>query len=112
MCCVPITEVRIHFRINSIRELDEVQGIMKTSGYLEFYWVDELLKWEASDHGNISYILLPQDEIWKPTISLYNSVVSHRAIGKPDLFLAVTDQGGVDWYPFQVSFYQQNSVIS
>ena len=112
MCCVPITEVSISFSLNSILELDEVKGIMKTSGYLEIIWMDELLNWEPSEHGNNNYILLPQDEIWKPTIALYNSVVSHKAIGDPDLFLAVTDRGGVIWHPFQVYFNQQNPIIS
>ena len=82
---------------------------MKTSGYLDLYWTDELLKWEPSEHGNISYILLPQDEIWKPTIALYNSVVSHKAIGDPDLLLPVTDRGDVIWYPFQVFFLSTKS---
>ncbi|XP_052236101.1 acetylcholine receptor subunit beta-type unc-29-like [Dreissena polymorpha] len=44
----------------------------------------------------------PQDIIWKPDISLKNSVNSFTSLGAPPLNVNVTSTGGVEWSPYQV----------
>lgn len=36
------------------------------------FWVDEKLKWNATDYGGLTRLHLADHEIWQPDIVLYN----------------------------------------
>ncbi|XP_052225346.1 neuronal acetylcholine receptor subunit alpha-7-like isoform X2 [Dreissena polymorpha] len=97
-----VMDIHVDFNLNSIIEFDEANGALKTAGYLVLSWTDEYLQWDSTDFNGTESIFLPQDNIWKPDISLKNSVNSFTSMGSPHLNVFVTSTGGVSWYPYQV----------
>jgi hypothetical protein len=49
---------------------------MTVNSWMSMSWLDENLKWNASEYGGITTIREKSDEIWTPDINLYNSVIS------------------------------------
>ena len=39
-------------------------------------WIDENLKWNPEEYGNVKDVRIPPNRIWKPDILLYNRYVS------------------------------------
>ena len=102
MTCFNIAEVYVSFYLLTINGLDEVAETLKTTGYLMVDWRDDYLSWNASDYGGISYYLFPQNDIWKPDVTLKNSVKKYKALGDESLYANVDSTGYVYWYPFEV----------
>jgi hypothetical protein len=45
-----------------------------------------------------------QDNIWKPDIALKNSNKDYTTLGIPTLNVEVSNDGTVEWYPFEVTY--------
>ncbi|KAI8505529.1 Neuronal acetylcholine receptor subunit beta-4 [Branchiostoma belcheri] len=62
------------------------------------YWTDELLQWNASQHGGIKTITFHSTEVWTPDLFLINNVGG----GSGDLphvtDVTVTSDGRVTWF--------------
>ncbi|XP_053388052.1 neuronal acetylcholine receptor subunit alpha-2-like [Mercenaria mercenaria] len=86
----------------SITQFDEQEESLTTAGYLSVSWTDEMLTWTPSAHNDIKRIIIPQDDIWKPDISLRNSFNSFKGLGSSYFNAWVQDSGVVQWEPFQV----------
>lgn len=104
------SEVDVSLHLLSIHELDEVKETLKSTGYLEIYWKDDFLTWNPADYGGLQYSFFPQDDVWKPDVTLKNSVVEYKQLGVSTLNVQVTATGEVYWYPYQASmpFHLQN----
>ncbi|KAL4232136.1 Neuronal acetylcholine receptor subunit alpha-5 [Mactra antiquata] len=97
----PVTVV-VDFFLKSIVEFDEKAESLKTAGFLAAAWRDEYLTWNASEHNGVTSIFLPQNEIWKPDLSLYNAFKTFTGLGSAFLQVKVTNDGSVSWVPFQI----------
>ncbi|XP_060554185.1 acetylcholine receptor subunit beta-like 1 [Ruditapes philippinarum] len=94
--------VTISFHISAITQFDEQEESLTTAGFLRVEWVDEMLAWKEADHNGIVRLIMPQDDIWKPDISLRNSFSSFKGLGSPYFNAWVVDSGYVQWEPFQI----------
>ncbi|XP_060554184.1 neuronal acetylcholine receptor subunit alpha-5-like [Ruditapes philippinarum] len=94
--------VTITFQISAITQFDEQEESLTTAGYLSVEWVDEMLAWATADHNGISRLIVPQDDIWKPDISLRNSFSSFKGLGSSYFNAWIISNGDVQWEPFQI----------
>lgn len=63
------------------------------------------LYWTVILENDVHHILLlfqPQDDVWKPDVSLKNSYKSFTGLGSSYLNVRVQSDGLIEWYPFQV----------
>jgi hypothetical protein len=63
-------------------DFNEVAGTIEIVGFLHLEWQDELIddSFDEVDHGSLIKFLIPEDNIWKPPISIFNSVKAIRPI--------------------------------
>ena len=95
-------DIYISLHLRSINGLDESAEILTTTGYIMLSWYDSELVWNTTDFGNISFIYIPQNDVWKPDIALANSVKQFSDLGIEMLNVAVYYDGLVYWYPFEM----------
>ncbi|KAL3868198.1 hypothetical protein ACJMK2_041030 [Sinanodonta woodiana] len=96
------TDVFIKFYLTSIIDFDSQKEKFTTSGYLILKWYDYYLQWNSSTYGDLTSIFIPQDNVWKPDISLQNGVSEFKELGSSSLFVYVKSNGSVSWYPFGI----------
>ncbi|XP_060587873.1 neuronal acetylcholine receptor subunit beta-4-like [Ruditapes philippinarum] len=94
--------INVEFYLNSVIDFDEQAEVLTTSGYLALTWMDEYLTWTPSDFNGTTEIFLPQDDIWKPDVSLRNTYNSFKGLGSTYLYVKVQHNGDVTWKPFQI----------
>ncbi|XP_060571123.1 acetylcholine receptor subunit beta-type acr-3-like, partial [Ruditapes philippinarum] len=94
--------INVEFYLNSVIDFDEQDEVLTTSGYLALSWTDEYLTWTPSDFNGTTEIFLPQDDIWKPDVSLRNTYNSFKGLGSTYLYVKVQHNGEVTWKPFQI----------
>jgi hypothetical protein len=85
-----------------INDFDEVTQKLTTTAFLHVEWDDEFLSWTPASHGDIGYILLPQDDVWKPDLALQNGFTDMKGLGSSFMSVWVTSAGRVSWEPFHV----------
>jgi hypothetical protein len=126
--------VYMKFYLIAITNFDEIAGQLELVGYIEVSWTNDLIK----DWPNVmTEMLLPQDNFWRPTLVLANSVESLAVLGDSRVKLRINKTGihlwtvgvvsktgctvDVSYYPFdtqscQVKFtpwgYYDNQVSS
>ncbi|KAL3881721.1 hypothetical protein ACJMK2_028121 [Sinanodonta woodiana] len=96
------TNVSIDFFLVSIINFDSQKETLTTSGYLYISWTDYYLQWTPETYGNLTYIFIPQDNVWKPDISLLNGISEVKGLGSNSLFVRVDNAGTVYWLPFGI----------
>lgn len=69
-------EVNLTFSLLQVIDFNEVAGTLEIVGFLHLEWQDELIddSFNQTDHGSLTKFLIPEDYIWKPPISIFNSV--------------------------------------
>lgn len=90
------------FYLNSIQDFNEKEGSITTTGFLGFYWNDSFLTWDKAQFDEIDAIPIPQNDIWKPDITLRNSYTTFTGLGNEYFNVWISDYGGVDWESYQV----------
>ncbi|CAM1314238.1 nAChRa5 (predicted) [Pycnogonum litorale] len=79
--------------IDKIETDESGQMTAEMTLWLDLKWTDEFLYWNRSEYDGIGKIALPQDEIWKPDITLYNGRVEQLERHK----LIITSEGIVSF---------------
>ncbi|XP_055895559.1 neuronal acetylcholine receptor subunit beta-3-like isoform X1 [Biomphalaria glabrata] len=85
--------------LSTVQDLDIKNQVMKLIGYISFTWIDEQLRWNESDYGYITDMLLPQKKIWRPDMAIYNSVDERVFLGNEETLVVITSRGEVRWEP-------------
>ncbi|KAL3868218.1 hypothetical protein ACJMK2_041049 [Sinanodonta woodiana] len=93
------TNVSIEFYLTSILDFDSQKEKLTTSGFLIISWNDYYLQWTPATYGNLTSVFIPQDNVWKPDISLQNGVSELKGLGSSSLFVYVLSDGALTWYP-------------
>ncbi|KAH3730744.1 hypothetical protein DPMN_056737 [Dreissena polymorpha] len=96
------TIVHVSLLIYVIYDVDEVMQTLKVSASLRLSWRDEHLVWNPSDYDGIQTGVYPQNSVWKPDVSLKNSVDDFKTLGDQTLNVIVTSDGIVTWEPYQI----------
>ena len=87
--------VIIAISLFKIIHLDEINEIMQSSAYLYAIWIDVRLKWEPSEHNNISEMFMPITELWKPDLYVINSADSVGSVKFSGMIVKVKSDGTV-----------------
>ena len=72
---------------------DEKNQVMTTNVWLDQIWYDQRLVWSPEDFSGIKKIRIPPDMIWRPDVTVYNSVDDYTSGYMPSL--AMVDYTGV-----------------
>uniref|UniRef100_U5EQR7 Putative acetylcholine receptor n=1 Tax=Corethrella appendiculata TaxID=1370023 RepID=U5EQR7_9DIPT len=92
------TNVNIKLTIRHV-DLDEAKSTFTVIGWMKMDWIDEKLKWNKSDYGNISLIHLADHEIWQPDITLYNSADGSTIDHFGNTYCLLDSNGSIIWVP-------------
>lgn len=88
--------VELSFFLIAITDFNEVAGEIEMVAYLTAKWENELLRWTITE-SNMLRMLLPQDQLWKPTIVLSNSVESLKELGDKSYRIRIDNDGNHEW---------------
>ncbi|XP_033749303.1 neuronal acetylcholine receptor subunit beta-4-like [Pecten maximus] len=64
--------ISFEFSLRKIIYLDEIEEKLSTKAHLTLEWNDTFLSWNETHFNDISYLYMPQNEVWKPDVSLQN----------------------------------------
>ncbi len=59
--------------LSQILSLDETTQVLYTIGWINMLWIDQSLKWNASQFDGVSSILVDYDKAWRPDLAIYNT---------------------------------------
>ncbi|XP_076095498.1 neuronal acetylcholine receptor subunit alpha-10-like [Mytilus galloprovincialis] len=96
------TLVTIDLHVIGINGIDELSQKLATTAYLSVHWLDQYLTWTPVSYGNANYIKVPQDDVWKPDLTLKNGFTKLTELGSSVIYVDVQSNGNVSWYPFEV----------
>lgn len=91
--------VLLQLDLFSITEVDPAGQSMTSLGRLHLYWLDHLLRWNASSQGGIPELLVKQGSVWTPDIVLTNGAEVPQPLGHKDLPLYLQQCGSIYWNP-------------
>jgi hypothetical protein len=58
-------------------------------------WQDERLVWDSSRYNNLSSIVVPQDQVWTPSIFIRNSATKVKKLGLDNNVVTISNDGYV-----------------
>ncbi|KAK6187209.1 hypothetical protein SNE40_005286 [Patella caerulea] len=88
--------VTVKYQLISVNFVSEVNQYIQTSTKLIITWYDAFLKWNASDMDTPSYITVSPDDIWMPSVVIFNAFDNNRKVQKGDNVI-ITADGHVIW---------------
>ncbi|XP_046578102.1 neuronal acetylcholine receptor subunit beta-4-like [Haliotis rubra] len=91
--------VNVIFYPQFIVGLDEREQVLTSSGWIDLWWTDTRLTWNASNYGGIDKMYVKQNMIWIPDIITENSVAGLSILGSGQDFVLVHSSGEVEWSP-------------
>ncbi|XP_067679584.1 neuronal acetylcholine receptor subunit beta-4-like [Haliotis asinina] len=94
--------VNVIFYPQYIISLDEREQVLTSSGWVDLWWTDTRLTWNASSYGGIDRMYVNQNMIWIPDIITENSVAGFYILGSGQDFVLVHSSGEVEWSPGNV----------
>lgn len=95
-------DVDMIFHLHSIKEFNEVSGTLELIGILKVTWTDQLVgdQYNWLLHGNMTDILIPATRLWKPTVTIFNSVSTIKVVGDTSNKVRVNPgTGTMEWWP-------------
>ncbi|VDM22667.1 unnamed protein product [Hydatigera taeniaeformis] len=67
---------------------------------LDVDWKDHNFTWDPKEHGNVTSLLLPSEDIWTPDLALYNNAGGSWDLASSSSTLVVVNYDGtVTWRP-------------
>ena len=90
-------EVNMTFTIHVVLEFDIASQKLTLMGFFLFYWVDEILVWNASDYNNIAMVQLPVQKVWTPNFIYMAAFDGRGLIPKDTGVVSVSSTGYIDW---------------
>lgn len=93
-----MTELTMQLPLSYIT-LDEHRSTLEVRGTMKLEWIDEKMKWNPENYGNITDMHIVGRQIWQPDFVVINSVdaVGRDAVG--DSLMLVSYNGAVQWTP-------------
>lgn len=97
------TAIQVKFGIayTQLVELDEKNQVLVSNVWIRQIWNNHLLRWNASNYGNIKSINVDPKLVWLPDIVLYNNANTGITSGNMDQFktrVILSSDGENTWY--------------
>lgn len=73
--------VNMNFRLIMIRSFDDVSGEITLLRRFVMEWIEERIKWNSLDYGNITEIILPKDDVWHLNLFMETSLNTQHQPG-------------------------------
>ncbi|XP_076461479.1 neuronal acetylcholine receptor subunit alpha-3-like [Babylonia areolata] len=93
------TVVNVSFHLMSIVSLDIVSQKLVSNAWMGVNWQNDYLTWNPTDYGGIKSIIPPGDRLWKPKLSVENSVKERKRVDEESVDVFVYYSGLVAWFP-------------
>jgi hypothetical protein len=77
----------------SVSGLDEVSGMFSTIVNLGLFWEDQRFKWDPSRYNNLNSIVVPDDQVWTPSMIMRNSANKVKKLGLEDNVVTIYSDG-------------------
>merc|ERR1711922_44744 len=65
-------DIELELHLNAVVDVDDEKGMMKSSGWVGFSWMDEYARWNPAEFGGIKEIRVPASMFWVPDVYLFN----------------------------------------
>ncbi|CAG2244744.1 unnamed protein product [Mytilus edulis] len=95
-------DVNMSLSLIAFVQLNEADGKLITTGYVDIHWTDELLTWSPEDYGGIRQIFVPMNLIWRPHLFLENAIEDLTPLGSEDMLAQIFYNGTVHWLQYQL----------
>ena len=93
------TVVNVSFHLMAINNFDTVEQKLVSNGWMVVQWVNEYFTWNPADYGN-AYIISPDpDKVWRPRITVLNTMKDLKPIGEDYITITSVYDGTTTWYP-------------
>ncbi|XP_060063543.1 neuronal acetylcholine receptor subunit alpha-9-like [Ylistrum balloti] len=89
-------EVDMQFYLVAITQLNELNGYLDLVGYTVLTWTNELLMWNSSINA-MQEVILGQNNFWRPSLVLSNSVESLTEMGDNSYKIRINKDGVCEW---------------
>ncbi|KAK3599393.1 hypothetical protein CHS0354_036406 [Potamilus streckersoni] len=86
----------------NLNEIDAIKGTISVVMFFEVTWVDERLKWDPIKYDNISYLLLPSDDLWVPPLFLTNPTERITSLAGKNVKVTLFPDGKIKYLPGEV----------
>lgn len=87
------------FTLLYLQDINTVDGVITLAGFFFFHWVDKRLIWDPSIYNNLSSIVVPSEDIWKPYLINGNTAMEFVAFGNSDSYVRIMNNGQILWMP-------------
>ncbi|GFS17531.1 neuronal acetylcholine receptor subunit alpha-2 [Elysia marginata] len=94
--------VYMAFSLLSLVDVNEKDQNLVSNARMRLSWSDYLLSWLPANYGNITSLLVRQEDIWLPDIQVANSVVKQQHFGYDELPVRLLSGGDIVWSPTTV----------
>nr|KAG5712652.1 hypothetical protein BaRGS_029707 [Batillaria attramentaria] len=78
----------------SVLDVDDAEQTVRTANYLQVYWQDKSLAWNALDYSGVQSLEVPVGTLWMPTIYVINSLELENVLSM-DRAVVVSSDGSV-----------------
>lgn len=69
-----VMNVTVRFIPRGITDFNEVAGQISVAMGVDIRWVDEYLRWSPPEYGRLTHIVLPEEKVWTPNLSIANPI--------------------------------------
>lgn len=92
--------VSLGLGVEALIELDTGRRLLSSNGWLHLLWRDEQLTWRPDEFGGIAEIRVHIEDIYRPDVTLTNSVDPVNLIkSSTHSDATLSSDGNVSWYP-------------
>jgi len=93
-------DIELELHLNAVVDVDDERGMMKSSGWVGFSWMDEYARWNPAEFGGIKEIRVPASMFWVPDVYLFNDANGDFQSGilKNDVRVWKSSDGSAHWY--------------
>ena len=92
-------DVYFYFALVAIQDFDEVKEQFSVTGVFFLHWIDQNMKWNKEDYGNITSVMMGYKDVWVPEIILTNPSQKLDSFGKEWQVIRYLSYGFATWYP-------------
>merc|ERR1712137_624674 len=93
-------DIELELHLNAVVDVDDEKGMMKSSGWVGFSWMDEYARWNPAEFGGIKEIRVPASMFWVPDVYLFNDAKGDFQSGilRNDVRVWKSSDGSAHWY--------------